>query len=185
MGKVTLYKFYLRNRIYSISWFMATQALDISLKVTLSFIRYHGAVSISYRNCEIVFMHYSCVVINLFHADLYKSVYPIYYSKNIFFRLSVFWSFRLFCFELDVIFIYSLINVYVTKCTVIFFSLYINFIQKQKNRVRKNFIQESFWVFKKHFIHKQSRVSKIKSNTNNFELFILVLALYSYCGDKK
>ena len=54
---------------------------------------------------KLYFMYYSCVVIILLNTELYKSAFPIYSFKNLILRLSVFCIIRLYCFELDVIFI--------------------------------------------------------------------------------
>ena len=51
------------------------------------------------------FTYYSCVVFILFNKDLYKSTCPTYSLKDLVFRLSVIGILRLFCFELDVLFI--------------------------------------------------------------------------------
>ena len=50
-----------------------------------------------------------------------------------------------------------------------FFSHFIYTACKNKNNhVRKNMLQERFWVFLKHFIYKEENgASKIKSNTEN------------------
>ena len=51
------------------------------------------------------FIHYSGVVIILVNRDLYKSIFPTYSLKNLFFCLSVFCISCLFCFDHNVIFI--------------------------------------------------------------------------------
>ena len=68
-----------------------------------------------------------------------------------------------------------------------------------ENGVNKNMLPQRFWVFKNiSFVKEKGGASKIKSGTKNLqnlpsmiyesvilELFILVLVLYSYCGDKR
>ena len=76
------------------------------------------------------------------------------------------------------------------------FILTYQVLVKTKNHVIKNMLLERFWISLNYFIHKEnSAVSKIRSSTENLlsmmyesyilELFILVLRLYSHCGDKK
>ena len=77
------------------------------------------------------FMHYSCVVIILFNTDLFMSVLPTYSLKNLVFVFLC--SMHCVCSALNTIsclqtYNICLINVYVTKCSVIFFSLCINYL---------------------------------------------------------
>ena len=110
---------------------------------------------------KLYFMHFSCVVIILFNAEvtiLLKSAFFVIHSfKKLVFRLSAFYVFCLFCFELDIILVNFLYNICVvivyidTKCSVILFlpkslkdsflfSLDINCLLKHKNCVRKNML---------------------------------------------
>ena len=75
---------------------------------------------------KLYFINYSCLVNFLFNADLCKPALATYSFENLVFRLSVFCIFCLFSFELDLIFIdlqNCLINVFVTKCSLVLFSL--------------------------------------------------------------
>ena len=74
---------------------------------------------------KLYFMHYSCVVIILFNADLYMSVFPTYSVKNLVFVIlcSIYFvSSALNTISFLQTYNICLINVYVTKCSVILFS---------------------------------------------------------------
>lgn len=99
-------------------------------------------------------MYYSWVVIILFNTHLYKSAFPSSSFENLVFRLPFFlYSFSVLNLMLFLkSYKFFLINVYVTKCCVIFFSLYINsknYLENPKKFVlEKTLFQNGFEFFK-------------------------------------
>ena len=79
---------------------------------------------------KLYFMPYLCVVIILFKTDLYKSKFPTYSFESLVFILlcSIFFACTVLnsVLSLQIIEKICLINVDITKCSVILFSLYIN-----------------------------------------------------------
>ena len=61
---------------------------------------------------KLYFVHFSCVDMITFDTDLYKTAFSVYSCKKLLFILTVFYVFRLFCFEFDVIFVDFLCNIF-------------------------------------------------------------------------
>ena len=61
---------------------------------------------------KLYFVHFSCVDIIIFDTDLYKTAFSVYSCKKLLFILTVFYVSRLFCFELDFIFVDFLCNIF-------------------------------------------------------------------------
>ena len=118
---------------------------------------------------KLYLMHSSCAVIILFNAEviiLLNSAFSVIHSfKKLVFRLSAFYVFCFFCFELDITLVNFLYNICVvivyidTKCSVILFlpkslkdsflfSLDINYLIKQKLRQKKHASKEALSFLK-------------------------------------
>ena len=125
---------------------------------------------------KMYFPHYSRVVIILFNLGLYKFAFSIYsLEKLVFLSFWVFFYFLLVVyFKFDIIFKRC---VYHTRCSVILFSLYKNYMQKQifyhQNLIvvcNKNIPPEWFSCFSKisiitkHVLPKNERAQKNLKN---------------------
>ena len=103
------------------------------------------------RNCVLCIIRAGSLVCSI---RIYTSLHFLLIISGNSFSSFFVQYFCLFSFELD-----TFLNFYVTKGSVILFSLYENMKTncKQKNRVRKNMLPERFWVFKKPFICKEKK----------------------------
>ena len=133
---------------------------------------------------KLYFTHYSCAVIILYNAGLYKSAFSTYLFKKLVVLSFCTFCAYFFCVELDVI----VLTVYIACVIKIRLQLLI-----------KNMPPGSFWVLKKSFIKENVNIHKMKEcKRNAIDIYffsrkfktwkihfgpLVLAALKCYCGD--